>query len=1180
MPTDDKSSDLKIDTVLDPAPELLALVEKNNAIFLQVKIKLKNKKEINILALIDSGASGNFIDRQFCHQNQIPLMKNTQSQPVQLIDGTPHSSGPITHSTIPLHCRFGNTTYKVQLLVSDFPSCPMILGYPWLRDHEPKIDWVNKTMILPWKSCAVESNPLPPASLDMSSIPKAYQDLAYVFSKEGADLLPDERPFDCTIDLKDPSVPLPFKPIYNLSPREQQAQREYIAEQLQKGFIRHSKSPAGSPLFFVKKKDGSLRPCVDYQDLNDLTIKDRTPLPLINDLLDKIAGSKIFTKIDLRGAYNLVRIKKGDEWKTAFRTKYGLYEYLVMPFGLTNAPAVFQRMMNSIFSDMLDVFLVVYLDDMLIFSPDEQSHIRHVRAVLQRLKHNKLFAKLEKCEFHKPSVTFLGYVVSGEGVAADPEKVEAINKWPTPKKLKDVQAFLGFANFYRRFIPGFAEKARPITELTKKTKRFEWTNSAHSAMKEIIKSLTTAPVLKAADPNAPFILETDASDFAVGAVLLQIDKATKIKHPIAYYSRKLQSAEQNYTVHDKELLAIISAFQNWRHYLVGSPHVIDVCCDHRNLTFFRKKRILKPRHARWNLILSEFNFRVNFIPGRSNKVADALSRKPSYQGKESDDQTTLLPNHVWHRVGAVIRSEPLGIDIDLDKDWPLAIAHFLIEDSWPPNMPQNKLSLCRREARKFRIIGVERCLVRETADGSVNYLPANDRKNAIRKYHDFLGHLAAESILPLLKRRYWFPAMDDEVRRYCQECPRCQENRADSTAANPGPLRPIPPVALPFERWGLDFVGPLPTSKSGNRYILTAIDYGTRWIVAKPFPDKSSVSVMNFIYNHIVMEFGPPYEIITDRDKAFLEQALPHYEQLLRIKHLPTTSYHPRTNGMVERMHQMLNHSIRCLAQDTMDRWDEFLPQTVFAIRARTHSVTGHSPFYLTFGVHPRIPVDTTPPRSVMQPLDEIEQMELRGEFNAREFEELGLARRAATERSMAQAEAMRLRDENQRQLETADHRFDVGDWVKLKIKNRTKWERHWIGPLMIVQQARPNTYWLMNFRGEWLPNIVNEERLALWKGTDPGTVNPSDDDELMDYLINEPPDYVTAEPSYHVDPAEDSEYFDNSIIEEGNDLLAGALSLSPRNLWKDMEGHGSPWNPMEALERVASVARGVKCGL
>jgi hypothetical protein len=340
------------------------------------------------------------------------------------------------------------------------------------------------------------------------SLPEKYSDFKDVFSKENADILPEHRPYDCPIDLKENAQP-PFGPIYNLSQPELKALREYIDENLAKGFIRHSKSPAGAPILFVKKKDGSLRLCVDYRGLNALTIRNRYPLPLISQLLDQLSQAKIFTKIDLRGAYNLVRIKEGDEWKTAFRTRYGHFEYLVMPFGLTNAPAVFQHMMNDIFRPYLDQFVIVYLDDVLIFSKNPEEHEKHVKLVLEKLREVGLYAKLEKCQFDKDTVEFLGYVVSPSGISMDKAKVETLLAWKTPESLRDVQCFLGFANFYRAFIKNYSTIAAPLIALTHKDKPFEWNDGAQRSFEELKRLFTSAPILAHADPSRPFVVETD-----------------------------------------------------------------------------------------------------------------------------------------------------------------------------------------------------------------------------------------------------------------------------------------------------------------------------------------------------------------------------------------------------------------------------------------------------------------------------------------------------------------------------------------------------------------------------------------------------------------------------------------------------------------------------------------------
>ncbi len=404
-----------------------------------------------------------------------------------------------------------------------------------------------------------------------------------MFSKSKANVLPPYRSYDHKIPLiKD--TKLPFGPIYSLSTMEMNSLKDYLNEMIEKGFIRASSSPIGSPVLFVKKKDGTLRLCVDYRALNAITVRNRYPLPLINNLLDQLSTAKIFSKLDLRGAYNLIRIAKGEEWKTSFRTRYGAFEYLVMPFGLMNAPATFQNFMNDVFREYLDRFMIVYLDDILIYSSNISEHVGHVKLVLDRLKQNNLFAKLEKCVFHAPSLEFLGYVISNKGISMDKNKVEVIVNWPVPSSIKALQSFLGFGNFYRRFIASYSSLARPLFDLLKKNAVFEWNNECKQAFAFLKKAFSSAPVLAYYQNGFQCVLETDASDFAIAAVLSQFDKNKQL-HPVAFYSRTMLEAERNYEIYDKELLAICAAFKEWRSYLQGTEMPILVLTDHNSYQY-------------------------------------------------------------------------------------------------------------------------------------------------------------------------------------------------------------------------------------------------------------------------------------------------------------------------------------------------------------------------------------------------------------------------------------------------------------------------------------------------------------------------------------------------------------------------------------------------------------------
>ncbi len=424
----------------------------------------------------------------------------------------------------------------------------------------------------------------------------------------------------------------------------------YINDSLAAGLIRPSSSPVGAGFFFVAKKDKTLRPCIDYTGLNDITVKNKYPLPLIDSAFSLLHNATVFTKLDLRNAYHLVRIREGDEWKTAFNTHMGHYEYLVMPFGLTNAPAVFQSLVNDVLRDLLDRVVFVYLDNILIFSRSQEDHVNHVRDVLTQLLENKLFVKAEKCEFHVPSVSFLGYIVEKGQLRADPSKVEAVREWPIPTSRKDLQRFLGFANFNRRFIRNYSQVASPLTQLTSNKVSFCWTPAANHAFTLLKDMFTKAPVLIHPDPKQQFVVKVDASDSRVGAVLSQCLPADNKLHPCAFFSRGLSPAERNYDVGNRELLAVVLALQQWRHWLEGAAHPFIIWTDLKNLVYLHTARRLNSCKARWALFLGRFDFTMTYRPGSQNVKPDALSRQFTMDEGEAEKET-ILPSQCV--VGAV-----------------------------------------------------------------------------------------------------------------------------------------------------------------------------------------------------------------------------------------------------------------------------------------------------------------------------------------------------------------------------------------------------------------------------------------------------------------------------------------------------------------------------------------------
>ena len=463
-----------------------------------------------------------------------------------------------------------------------------------------------------------------------------------MFAKEDFDILPEHCKWDHAIELTPGAEPKSSK-VYPLSPLEQVELDAFLEENLRTGRIRPSKSPMAAPVFFIKKKDGSLHLVQDYRALNAVTVKNKYPLPLISELVSQLRGARYFTKLDVRWGFNNVRIKPGDEWKAAFRTNRGLFEPLVMFFGMTNSPATFQTMMNDVFRTVIaEGIVVVYLDDILIFTKTEEEHERAVRRVLEILAEHKLFLGPEKCKFHRKQNEYLGLVISENTVAMDPIKVAGVREWPTPESRTDVQAFVGFVNFYRRFIQDFSTIARPFFDLTRSDHAWNWGTKEQEAFKRLKMAVTTAPILASPQDLEPFCIEADSSDFASRAVLSQKLPGEEKWHPVAFYSKSLSPVEQNYEIHDKEMLAIIHALEEWRHFLEGARHPVEIWTDHKNLEYFMTAKKLNRRQAHWSLYLAHFDFKLIHRPGRSMGKPDALSWRPDHGKGASDNKDVIL----------------------------------------------------------------------------------------------------------------------------------------------------------------------------------------------------------------------------------------------------------------------------------------------------------------------------------------------------------------------------------------------------------------------------------------------------------------------------------------------------------------------------------------------------------
>ncbi|KAA3480774.1 DNA/RNA polymerases superfamily protein [Gossypium australe] len=1007
-------------------------------------------------ALIDVGSTHSYVASSIVET--MDLDSEISSRQMTVIS-------PLGHSVVvdklfrevPLELQ--GVVFAADLMELPFGEFDLILGMDWLVKYQARLDCAAKRMVLKTvegDDVAMIGNRRDYLSNVVSALKaekmvrkgcEAY--VVYVYAleakesavkkvrtvKEFADVFPEELPglppdreVEFGIDLLPETAPVSIAP-YRMAPKELVELKAQIQELLDRGFIRPSVSPWGAPVLFVKKKDGTMRMCIDYRQLNKLTIKNKYPLPRIDDLFDQLKGAAVFSKIDLRSGYHQLKVKEADIHKTAFRTRYGHYEFLVMPFGLTNAPAAFMDMMNRVFQQYLDRFVVVFIDDILVYSRTEEEHDAHLRVVLQILREKQLYAKYSKCEFWLREVTFLGYVVSAEGIRVDPRKIEAVLDWKPPKSVAEIRSFLGLAGYYRRFVEGFSLIAAPMTKLLRKEVPFVWTEKQQESFDKLKKILTEAPVLIQPEAGKEYTVYCDASHTGLGCVLVQEGKV------VAYASRQLRPHEVNYPTHDLELAAVVFALKIWRHYLYGERSI--VYTDHKSLKYLLTQKDLNLRQRRWVELLKDYDCSIEYHPGKANVVADALSRKVV------SDLRALFAHLSLYDDGSILA------ELQVKPTWVKQIREKQLEDE--------VLSARRLQVQNGGLEGYSLSSDEVLCFQGKACMPKDVelRQKILQDAHSspYAMHPGGSKMYKDLREQFWWPGLKKEVTEFVGKCLTCQQVKAEHQLPS-GLLQPVKIPQWKWERITMDFVSGLPLTPSKKDSVWVVVDRLTKSAHFIPVRVDYSLQKLAKLYvSEVVRLHGVPVLIISDRDPRFTSRFWKALHQALGTRLDFSTAFHPQSDGQSERVIQILEDMLRGCVLDFRGSWEEFLPLAEFAYNNSYQASTKMAPYEALYGRKCRSPTCWT-------------------ELGERQL--LGPELVAETEDKVKLIQS-RLKEASDRQksyadLKRRDIEFAVGDRVFLKVSpwkkvlrfgKKGKLSPRFIGPYKVLRRVGPVAYQL-----------------------------------------------------------------------------------------------------------------------
>ncbi|XP_043208845.1 uncharacterized protein LOC122374269 [Amphibalanus amphitrite] len=827
-----------------------------------------------------------------------------------------------------------------------------------------------------------------------------------------------------SIPLKESARPL-TQPPRRLSYHQRGGVETAVRDMWQQGVIRPSSSPWSSPIVPVLKKDGSLRLCVDYRRLNDVTHGDAHPIPRVDDCLDSLSGAVWFHTLDLRSGYWQQGLEEGDKEKTAFSTHLGLFEFNRMPFGLKGAPASFQRLMMAVLAGLTWRECLVYLDDIVVFGKSFGESLQRLEHVLEAISDSGLKLHPEKCVMFKREVKFLGHVINEGGISTDPEKVRVVQEYPRPASVHEVRQFVGLASYFRKFIPSFSEVAKPLLRLTEAKARFQWDDSCEESFLALKGFLISAPVLAFPDFQKDFVLTTDASTVGIGAVLSQ--RVDGLERPVAYASRCLSKAEMSYSVTERECLAVVWAVRHFSVYLQGRSFTL--ITDHCPLTYLRSCKDPRGRLARWILELEQYSYTMVYKAGRKIGHADALSRAVREVHLRSDTQDLL-------------RLQMSDADF-------LMIASCLASGLPCPSDASSvvKFYLSRRDSLEVdRGTG----LLFTTHEGHRQLLvPPAGVRQVLHESHDTQcsGHLGIDKTLSRLRDRFHWPSMARDVATYVKSCVPCSQRKSPA----PQPRASFGKMPVPSGPWqwvSVDVTGPFPVTADGNRYILVVTCGFSKWVEAFSMPNQEAGTVARILVDRLFCRYGCPETIHSDQGRNFESRLFQEVCKHMGISKTRTSAYHPQGNGQVERFNRTLCSMLSMFVSGDQRNWDEVLPKVVFAYNTSVHKSTNMTPFSVFFGRSARLPLDVVchadkcPAAPVACGVD---QNQIR--------EKVGKA--------IQEAAALRAasRTDQVNQLT-----YQVGDFIWVHKPVRTvgkspKLQRPWSGPFMVMEILSPQSY-------------------------------------------------------------------------------------------------------------------------